>query len=196
MRADGNNVDVDVESANLAKNQLLFDTVMAIETKRLHTLSADHGGPLMGFFGALDISASGLTAERLRMDMIANNLANANTQGRGRQAVPAPGRRARRARRAGRRHRAAASRRSADSSRQRSRWRRQALAIAERQDPGKKVYDPGNPDANRKGYVTMPNVNPVTEMIDLITATRAYEANTTAIKAVKGMAQHAMDVLR
>ena len=56
--------------------------------------------------------------------------------------------------------------------------------------------DPGNPDADRKGYVTMSNVNPVTEMVDLITATRGYEADTTAIKAVEGMAQHAMDVIR
>jgi flagellar basal-body rod protein FlgC len=72
----------------------------------------------------------------------------------------------------------------------------QALSIANDSTPGKKVYDPGNPDADRKGYVTMSNVNPVTEMVDLITATRGYEADTTAIKAVEGMAQHAMDVIR
>jgi len=69
-------------------------------------------------------------------------------------------------------------------------------AIESDKTPGKKVYDPGNPDADRKGYVTMSNVNPVTEMVDLITATRGYEADTTAIKAVEGMAQHAMDVIR
>jgi len=57
-------------------------------------------------------------------------------------------------------------------------------------------YDPGNPAADKNGYVTLPNVNPVTEMVDLITATRGYEADTTAIKAVEGMAQHAMDVIR
>jgi flagellar basal-body rod protein FlgC len=62
--------------------------------------------------------------------------------------------------------------------------------------PPRMVYDPGNPDANAKGYVAMPNVNPVTEMTDLITATRAYEANATAIQAVKGEAQHALDILR
>ena len=66
----------------------------------------------------------------------------------------------------------------------------------EDQTPAKQVYDPGHPDANAQGYVTMPNVNSVTEMTDLITATRAYEANTTAIQAVKGEAQHALDVLR
>ena len=71
-----------------------------------------------------------------------------------------------------------------------------ALGIESDKTPGKKVYDPGNPDADRKGYVTMSNVNPVTEMVDLITATRGYEADTTAIKAVEGMAQHAMDVIR
>ena len=72
----------------------------------------------------------------------------------------------------------------------------QAVGIVDDKTPGKKVYDPGNPDADRKGYVTMPNVNPVNEMVDLITATRAYEADTTAVKAVEGMAQHALDVIR
>jgi flagellar basal-body rod protein FlgC len=62
--------------------------------------------------------------------------------------------------------------------------------------PGRMVYDPGSPDANRQGYVQMPNVNSVTEMTDLITATRAYEANATAIQAIKGEAQRALDVLR
>ena len=65
---------------NLAKNQLLFDSVMAIDTQApAHDGSSDHRGALMGLFDALDVSASGLTAERLRMDTIANNLANANS---------------------------------------------------------------------------------------------------------------------
>ena len=148
----------------------------------------------MGLFDALDVSASGLTAERLRMDTIANNLANANSTRRA-DGEPVP---------------CARSSSSAQRGAQgggtggasfatfggfhgcgsgggvQARRHRRAT-----RPPGKKVYDPGNPDADRKGYVTMPNVNPVTEMVDLITATRAYEADTTAIKAVEGMAQHA-----
>jgi flagellar basal-body rod protein FlgC len=72
----------------------------------------------------------------------------------------------------------------------------EVAAVVNDTTPPRMVYDPGHPDANAQGYVQMPNVNPVTEMTDLITATRAYEANTTAINAVKSEAQHALDVLR
>ena len=56
------------------------------------------------------------------------------------------------------------------------------------------VYDPGHPDANADGYVERPNVNIVQEMVDMITASRAYEANVTAINAAKGMAQSALNI--
>jgi flagellar basal-body rod protein FlgC len=58
------------------------------------------------------------------------------------------------------------------------------------------VYDPQHPDANADGYVEMPNVNVVTEMVDLITATRAYEANIAALNAAKSMAQRALEIGR
>jgi flagellar basal-body rod protein FlgC len=151
----------------------------------------------MGFFDALDVSASGLTAERLRMDTIANNLANANSvkgaDGKPfqRQVVELGARGAQGGGTGG------ASFASFGGFQQAAAGGGvQALSIESDKTPGKKVYDPGNPDADRKGYVTMSNVNPVTEMVDLITATRGYEADTTAIKAVEGMAQHAMDVIR
>jgi flagellar basal-body rod protein FlgC len=56
------------------------------------------------------------------------------------------------------------------------------------------VYDPSHPDANKQGYVEMPNINVVTEMVDMISASRAYEANVTALQSAKGMAQAALDI--
>ena len=69
-------------------------------------------------------------------------------------------------------------------------------AIAEDQTPLKRVYDPGHPDADAQGYVAMPNVDPVTEMVDLITASRAYEANVTAMQAAKQMFTKTLELLR
>jgi flagellar basal-body rod protein FlgC len=147
-----------------------------------------------GLFGALDISASGLTAERLRMDTIANNLANANTT---RTPGGGPYRREEvvlRSRNSG--PSVAGLPSSGFSVDVPGGGGVEVAGIVQDQTPLKQVYDPGNPDADRRGYVLMPNVNAVTEMTDMITATRAYEANTTAINAVKAEAQHTLDVLR
>ena len=62
--------------------------------------------------------------------------------------------------------------------------------------PPRLVYDPGHPDANENGYVAMPNVNIVKEMVDMISATRAYEANVTALNAAKTMAAKALEITR
>ena len=62
--------------------------------------------------------------------------------------------------------------------------------------PLRQVYDPGNPEANKQGYVTMPNVNPVTEMVDLIDSSRSYEANVTAMQTAKSMFSKTFDLLR
>ena len=69
-----------------------------------------------------------------------------------------------------------------------------AVQITEDDTPGPMVYDPGHPDANAEGYVEKPNVNIVTEMVDMITAQRAYEANSTAINAAKAMISKALDI--
>ncbi len=61
--------------------------------------------------------------------------------------------------------------------------------------PPRRVYDPGHPDADAQGYVTLPNVNPVTEMVDLITSSRSYEANVQALDAAKQMFTRALDIL-
>ena len=60
--------------------------------------------------------------------------------------------------------------------------------------PGEMVYDPGNPDADTKGYVQYPNVNVVTEMVNLMTASRAYEAGVTSIESIKAMARSALKI--
>jgi len=70
------------------------------------------------------------------------------------------------------------------------------VAIAEDSTPPLRVYNPGHPDADADGYVQMPNVNVVTEMVDMITATRAYEANVTAMNAAKQMALRTLDIGR
>jgi flagellar basal-body rod protein FlgC len=148
----------------------------------------------MGMFDGLEISASGLTAERMRMDVVAQNLANAQTT-RGATASRTAARRsscrsaprpAASARRSPARWAPARARPAA------SRWR----TIAKDQTPLKRVYDPGHPDADANGYVQMPNVDSVSEMVDLISAQRAYEANVTAMQAAKQMFSKTLELLR
>ncbi|MBE8954448.1 MAG: flagellar basal body rod protein FlgC [Quinella sp. 2Q5] len=147
----------------------------------------------MGMFSGIDASASGLTAERLRMDVISNNIANANTT---------------RTERGGAYHRRVvvfeprnrepkpfeqSLRQALGLSQQHGEGVR-AVSIIEDNTQGPLVYDPGHPDANADGYVEKPNVNIVNEMVDMITAQRAYEANSTAITAAKAMASKALDI--
>ena len=133
----------------------------------------------MSLFGALDISASGLSAERMRMDVTAENLANAQTT-RGANGQPY--------RRKEVILQTAGGARGAGGV--------QVAQIAEDTTPGKLVYDPGHPDANAQGYVQMPNVDTVTEMVDLIDSSRSYEANVTAMQASKQMFSKTLDLLR
>jgi flagellar basal-body rod protein FlgC len=72
----------------------------------------------------------------------------------------------------------------------------EVAAIAQDPTAGRRVYDPGHPDADANGYVTMPNVDSVTEMVDLISESRAYEANVTAMQAAKTMFTKTLDILR
>jgi flagellar basal-body rod protein FlgC len=150
-------------------------------------------GALSGVFAPFAITASALTAERLRMDVISNNIANANTtrtlQGGPyiRQRViftprydPAPA-----------------------FAPIVSLMTKEGLPVGVRvtgieKDPApvKMVFDPGHPDANTEGYVAYPNVNTVNEMVDMISATRAYEANLTVFNASKSMALKALEIGR
>lgn len=144
----------------------------------------------MGLFQSFNISASGMTAERYRTDIIAQNIANVNTT----------------------------------STKDGTPYRRKIVTFSEKNvtpfsqlytsSKNKNVgdgvevtkvtedyetdlimkYDPSNPDADENGYVSYPNVNTVTEMTNLIDATRAYEANVTAFNAAKSMAQSGLQI--
>ena len=147
----------------------------------------------MGMFTGIDASASGLTAERLRMDVISNNIANANTtrteQGGAyhrRYVVFMPREKELESFEDMLQHAMGYRRTAGEGVR--------AVAIMEDDQQGPLVYDPSHPDANEEGYVEKPNVNIVSEMVDMITAHRAYEANTTAINAAKSMAMKALEI--
>ena len=149
----------------------------------------------MGLFDAINASGSGLTAERLRMDVTAENLANAQTT---RGADGNPYRRKevvlqQRDSSFGDVLGAAMGSSTAAGSREGG---VEVAGIVEDQSDFKLVYDPGHPDADPQGYVRMPNVNPVTEMVDLISAQRGYEANVTAMQAAKSMFGKTLDILR
>ena len=139
-------------------------------------------------FGAIDAAASGLTAERLRMDVISNNIANVNTT---------------RTKEGGayRRQMVVFAPRENETSFAQVLSEKidtgngvRVVGITKDNSPTRKVYDPAHPDANKEGYVEMPNVNIVTEMVDMITATRAYEANVTAMNSAKSMALKALEI--
>ena len=143
----------------------------------------------MGLFDALDASGSALSAERVRMDVTAENLANAqstrtaNGQGpyRRKEVVMQEAS-------------AGVGPNFADSL-QAARGVKVA-GIVQDPTPSRRVYDPGHPDADKQGYVLMPNVNTVTEMTDLIGASRAYEANVTAMQTTKTMFARTLDLLK
>ena len=146
----------------------------------------------MGMFDAMDISASGLTAERLRMDVVAQNLANAQTT-RGADGEPYRRKEVILAERQGERSFGTALAGAMGDAKPAG---VEVAAIAEDQTPLKQVYDPGHPDADANGYVQMPNVDTVAEMVDLISAQRAYEANVTAMSAAKQMFAKTLELLR
>ncbi len=146
----------------------------------------------MNLFGAMATSGSALTAERLRLDIIANNLANVNTtrtaQGgpyRRQMAVFAP--------------RGQQVQWLFPGVEPKEPFRGRGVRVVGVVEDGadfKSVYMPGHPDADAAGYVAYPNVDVTTEMVDLLAATRAYEANVSAISAAKTMVQSALDIGR
>jgi flagellar basal-body rod protein FlgC len=150
----------------------------------------------MGLFDSLDVSASGLTAERLRMNVTAENLANAQTT---RGANGQPYRRKEVVLQEVSGGGFGATLASAMGVNGGSAVRPGGVEVAgvvEDSSNLKTVYDPGHPDADAQGYVRMPNVDTVSEMVDLISASRAYEANVTAMQAAKQMFTKTLDLLR
>jgi len=147
----------------------------------------------MGFdttFNAFNISSSGLTSERLRMEVVANNIANASVT---RTPEGGPFRRKDVV------FEAALNRSGAfhgDSMTSSGFGGVNVVGIVDDQSELPRVYNPGHPDADLDGFVTMPNVNMPIEMVNLITATRAYEANLKAAQAFGDMAQQAIALLK
>ena len=144
----------------------------------------------MDFFTSMDISATALSAERTRMNLISSNLANANST---RTAQGGPYQRKDAVFTAtalpGTSFGDALGKASAAQG-------VTVTQIVSDQSPPRMRYEPGNPDANAKGYVAYPNVNVVEEMTDMISASRSYEANVTAVQAAKSMAMKTLELGR
>lgn len=146
----------------------------------------------MGFLSSLNISASGLTAQRMRMDIISENLSNIDTT---RTESGEPYRRKMVVFQA-----VETSRFSSILSQKLGDYNKTAgvkvTQIVEDQTPLKSVYNPSHPDADENGYVQMPNVDLLKETVDSMAASRAYDANITAFNAVKAMATKALEIGR
>ena len=150
-----------------------------------------------GMYSSIEVSASGLSAERLAMDVIANNLANVNTT-----RTPEGG--------AFKRQLVVFAQKQEqtqdpdmdpldnndDADPGKSRDGVQAVGIVSDPGPDRMVYDPTHPDADANGYVHMPNIDVVKEMVDMIAASRAYQANVTAIQESRNMGNATMNILK
>lgn len=145
----------------------------------------------MSIFNSINVSASGLTAQRLRMDIVTKNIANVNTT---RTPDGTPYRRQ------------VVEFKTKDDNRSFSEYLRktsrnfknstgvEVSSIKNDSSPYKRMYEPGHPDADENGYVLMPNIDIATEMANMISSTRAYEANITALNGTKGMALKALEI--
>ncbi|MBW7886949.1 MAG: flagellar basal body rod protein FlgC [Bacteroidetes bacterium] len=159
-------------------------------------------------FAGLNISAKGLTAQRKKMNAIASNIANAETtrteeggpyvrkvvhmsEQQGKDFASMVTKNSFQLEATNKNHFSFAAESGVDNG-------SLASGVEANEDvdasPFKMVYDPSHPDANEEGYVQMPNVNVVTEMVDMISATRSYEANVTAINASKSMAKDSLEI--
>lgn len=137
----------------------------------------------MSFLSALDISGSALTAQKFRMNIIAQNMANTGTT-RTENGEPY------------RRKLTVFSERTGefDSVLGKELAGVEVTQVAEDGDDFKLEYDPDHPDADENGYVRLPNINTLDEMVDMISASRAYEANVTAFNAMKELATAALNI--
>ncbi|WP_246939956.1 flagellar basal body rod protein FlgC [Bacillus pinisoli] len=151
----------------------------------------------MTMFQGLNISASALTTQRLRMDVISSNMANVDTtrgkfvngewQPYTRKMVVTQANESSKFRNVLSHAMNSTSASSVGNG-------VKVTRIVEDKAPFKLVYNPEHPDANEEGYVQMPNVDPLKEMVDLMSATRSYEANVTVFNANKGMLMKALEI--
>lgn len=138
----------------------------------------------MDFLSALRVSATGLAAERVRVNVAASNLANVDTT-RGPDGKP---------------YRRldpvfeAAPLEGGGGAAGGDLVGVRVAGVHEDAGPGKRVYLPSHPDADRDGFVTLPDVNPIHEVVNLLSAQKAYDANATAVETLKTMAQRALDI--
>jgi flagellar basal-body rod protein FlgC len=144
----------------------------------------------MSIFSSINISATGLSAERLRMDVISNNIANVNTT---RTEDGGPFRRQMVIFQSMDNHRPFSKEALGSPNDQVGKGVR-VKTIMDDMSPFKMEYDPGHPDADAEGYVRRPNVTIVHEMVDMITCTRAYEANVTCINSAKDITSAALNI--
>jgi len=138
----------------------------------------------MNFFTALQISASGLAAQRTRVDVATSNLANAQST-RGPDGTPY--------KRLDPVLEAVPFERTLEAAGAEAAGVQVAAVVAD-EGPGRKVFNPGHPDADGDGYVTLPDVDPIHEVVNLVSAARSYEANATAVETLKTMAQRALEI--
>ncbi len=163
-------------------------------------------------FGAIDLSASGLRGQRTKLEVVSENIANAETT---RTEEGGPYRRKRVVMEAAGNETAKripspyqdanfssllrtheSHLRPSGLGQELSLPQGSTVDVSEALDAGrfKQIYDPGHPDADEEGYVLLPNVNVVSEMVDMIAATRAYEANVSAIESAKDMFLQALEI--
>ena len=141
----------------------------------------------MDFFNALEILTSGMRAERIRMNVSSSNLANAKTT-----RTPEGG--------PYRRQKAvfdAVNAKQGDfvsSQFENALKRVEVTGVEKDMTAPRRVYDPGHPDADKTGYVSMPNINMVEEMVTMMTAARTYEANLSAMRTLLNMAQRSLKI--
>lgn len=162
-------------------------------------MTATEAGECMNLFGLMESSGSAMQAERIRAEIVAANMANAETT---RTESGAPYQR---------QHVVfAANAPDGEFAQSLSAANETAMTLTDPEpaggvhiaevfsdnQPALKRYDPGHPDAAPDGYVSYPDINPVTEMVDLMGATRAYGLNSSAVQAEKGMITSALDIAK
>lgn len=156
----------------------------------------------MNLFGVMNVSGSALEAERLRAEVVASNMANANTT---RTPEGGPYKRQEVVFESSAMDQSTNSLQGTFASHLFSAsnaeangdiWGVKIAAVVSDNSPGMRRYDPGNPDADKNGYVTYPDINPLTEMVDLMSATRSYDMNSSAVQATKNMIVASIEILK
>jgi flagellar basal-body rod protein FlgC len=146
----------------------------------------------MGLFDAIGIAGSGLAAQRIRMDVTSENLANAQTT-RGANGQPYKRQEVVLAQQGGFNGALSGALRTNGTA---APGGVQVTGIVADASPNQRVYDPGNPEANAQGYVELPNVSTVTEMTDLISEQQSYQSDVTAMQTAKSMFTATLGILK